>query len=116
MDIYDRSLPAIAVGDDPTLARLLTQLRLLVEVLVLGPDTPEAVAMVAGLRETVDQAAGLLVAAKPEVLASVSAGLVHAEIGEHSQARTELLAASRGLRVLMRQKLPSSAGSAYPLG
>lgn len=109
MDIRDRPSPATSVGGEPMVIRLLAQLRLLVQVLVIGAGTPEAATMVAGLRQTTTQAAGMLAVTAPDAFTAITAGLAHADAGEFSQARTELLAASRSLRGLTRRGLPGQA-------
>jgi hypothetical protein len=95
------------------LARLHTQLRLLVPVLVTSAGTTEVTAMLAGLRESTARVAALLAVAEPAALDAIRSGLALAADGMPSQAGSELLNAHRRLGTLLQRDQPRRAEAAH---
>jgi hypothetical protein len=94
------------------LARLHTQLRLLIPALTVTEGGRQAEVLLARMRESTNEAAHTLSAVEPVVLAAIEAAMRHAVAGEHDEARTELLNAYHRLSVLIHRE-PRRAEAAH---
>lgn len=94
------------------LARLHSQLRLLIPALTVTEGGRQAEVLLARLRESTNEAARTLSAVEPIVLSAIEAALGHAVACEHDEARTELLNAYHRLSVLIHRE-PRREEAAY---
>lgn len=94
------------------LSRLHDQLRLIVPLLAIGEEHPDADLLLTELSETVADVDALLSVVEPESLLAIRAGLKHAAAREHNESRSEFLVAFHRLSHLLQTDIPRRVAAA----
>lgn len=94
------------------LSQLHAQLRLIVPLLAIGEEHPDAGLLLTELSETAADVDALLSVVEPEALLAIRTGLKHAAAHEHNESRSDFLVAFHRLSYLLQTDNPRRIAAA----